>query len=133
MQALHGRQPDWFQATIGDSVQLRSVRPFAGEPLPRIGSFAAAIISGSASMVTDRADWSEKSAAWVLEVMQAGIPLFGVCYGHQLIAHALGGEVGYLPAGREMGSYEIALNEEAGADPLLADLPEPVLNFVFEA
>jgi GMP synthase (glutamine-hydrolysing) len=36
----------------------------------------------------------------------------------------LGGEVGWLPAGREMGSYEISLAERATSDPLLAGVPE---------
>jgi GMP synthase (glutamine-hydrolysing) len=123
IRARHGEQPDWFRAVIGGSVDVRTVRPFLGEPLPKVGTFAAAIISGSAAMVTDRSEWSERAAAWTLEVMHAALPLFGVCYGHQLMAHALGGEVGYLPAGREMGSYEISLSEGAASDPLLAGFP----------
>jgi GMP synthase (glutamine-hydrolysing) len=51
------------------------------------------------------------------------MPLFGICYGHQLIAHALGGEVGWHPAGREMGTVELELHAEAGRDPLFTGLP----------
>jgi GMP synthase (glutamine-hydrolysing) len=46
--------------------------------------------------------------------------MFGICYGHQLLAHALGGQVGYNPAGREIGTHNV---EQLGEDPLLADLP----------
>jgi GMP synthase (glutamine-hydrolysing) len=82
------------------------------------------LITGSGSMVTERLDWSERSAAWLREAAQAGTPLFGICYGHQLLAHALGGEVGYNPAGREMGTVDIQLHPHAAEDPLFGGLPE---------
>jgi GMP synthase (glutamine-hydrolysing) len=46
--------------------------------------------------------------------MDAETPLFGVCYGHQLMTHALGGTVGWLPAGREIGTETITrLSQDA--------------------
>ncbi len=42
-----------------------------------------------------------------------GMPLFGICYGHQLLAHALGGQVDYNPAGRESGTIELELHPPA--------------------
>jgi GMP synthase (glutamine-hydrolysing) len=50
------------------------------------------------------------------------MPLLGICYGHQLLAHALGGAVDYNPQGREMGTVAVQLHEEAAADPLFAGL-----------
>ena len=55
---------------------------------------------------------------------RAGMPLLGICYGHQLLAHALGGDVGYHPDGREMGTVEIDLHPPAADDPLFAGLPQ---------
>jgi GMP synthase (glutamine-hydrolysing) len=49
--------------------------------------------------------------------------VLGICYGHQLLAHALGGEVGYHPGGLELGTVPITLAPEAQADPLFAHLP----------
>lgn len=46
-----------------------------------------------------------------------------VCYGHQLLAHALGGEVGNNPRGREFGTVEVSLEEATRDDPLLGGLP----------
>jgi GMP synthase (glutamine-hydrolysing) len=40
-----------------------------------------------------------------------------------LLAHALGGEVGDNPAGREMGTVDIGLHAPASDDPLFAGLP----------
>mgnify|MGYP006195668911 CR=1 FL=1 len=80
-------------------------------------------MTGSAAYVTDRADWSERSAAWLREAVHGGSPVFGICYGHQLLAHALGGEVAYNPAGRESGTVHIDLHPHAQDDPLFSALP----------
>jgi GMP synthase (glutamine-hydrolysing) len=55
--------------------------------------------------------------------MDAQLPMFGVCYGHQLMAHALGGRVDYLPGGREIGTLPIVLTDAAASDPLTVRLP----------
>ncbi len=95
----------------------------AGEPLPAREGFAGVIVSGSAAMVTQRLDWSERSATWLREAAHADFPVFGICYGHQLLAHALGGTVGDNPAGREMGTVGLSLLPPATDDPLFGDLP----------
>ena len=99
----------------------------AGGGLPALPDFAKAfagvIVTGSGAMVTDRLPWSEHTAAWLGEAARAGMPLLGICYGHQLIAHALGGEVGDNPAGREMGTVEVEIAAGAEDDPLFAGLP----------
>jgi GMP synthase (glutamine-hydrolysing) len=91
-----------------------------GAALPAAADYAGVIVTGSGAMVTDRADWSERTAAWLRDAAHAGVPVFGICYGHQLIAHALGGEVGPNPQGREMGSFGIETVEAAEDDPLFA-------------
>lgn len=94
-----------------------------GEPLPARDGFAGVIVTGSAAMVTQRLEWSERSAAWLRESAQAGLPIFGICYGHQLLAHALGGKVDDNPAGREMGTVPVELLPAAAHDPLFVGLP----------
>ena len=74
-------------------------------------------------MVTERAPWSERTAGWIRNAMDAELPLFGVCYGHQLMAHALGGKVDYLPGGREIGTLAIHVSPEAAHDPVASALP----------
>jgi len=46
----------------------------------------------------------------------------GICYGHQLIAEALGGEAGDNPSGREFGSVELTLTPATAEDPLFGPL-----------
>lgn len=96
----YGRFPHWIRVAAGLAKRETVVIDVAnGDRLPNRRGFAGTLISGSAAFVTDRADWSERSAEWLRDAAHAGMPLLGICYGHQLIAHALGGQVDYNPAG----------------------------------
>ena len=89
------------------------------DAFPAAGEFSALVISGSQKMVGDN-----ETEPGLLEFLKGcRRPLLGICYGHQLIAYALGGEVGPNPRGRESGTVEIMLRDEARADPLFAALP----------
>ena len=123
IRAQFGGFADWFRVAMRlQPAQMQVVRVDEGEPLPRPDDVPGAVITGSAAMVTERTDWSERTAGWIRAAMDAQTPLFGVCYGHQLMAHALGGEVGWLPAGREMGTHAMTRHAHAG-DGWLGTLP----------
>ncbi len=120
----YGRFPHWIRVAAGlDAGDTVVVDVTGGAPLPPAAGFAGILVTGSAAYVTDHAEWSERSASWLREAVLAGIPVFGICYGHQLLAHALGGTVDYNPAGRESGTIELSLDPAAGDDPLFAGLP----------
>lgn len=95
----------------------------AGETLLPPESYCGVVITGSPAMVTERLPWSEQAAQWLRLAMQIRLPIFGVCYGHQLLAHALGGEVGYHPQGMEVGTIDIELLPAGSSDRRLAMLP----------
>lgn len=78
------------------------------------------IITGSSSSVTERAPWMLRTEELVRRISRAEVPLFGICFGHQLVAQALGGEVVRNPRGREIGTVEVIVKD--AADPLLAGL-----------
>ena len=121
----HGGFGHWIRVAAGlHARQVRHVRVLDGEALPDARDYAGVLVTGSGAMVTERLDWSERTADWLRDAAHAGRPLFGICYGHQLIAHALGGTVDYNPRGREMGTVPVATSAAAAADPLFAGLGE---------
>lgn len=120
----HGGFAHWIRVAAGLAADDAVVLDVAGgDALPAREGFAGVMITGSPAMVTERAPWSEASAAWLSDAAHAGLPVFGICYGHQLLAHALGGEVADNPAGREMGTVATTLHADAARDPLFAALP----------
>jgi GMP synthase (glutamine-hydrolysing) len=93
------------------SIDLRE-----GGELPEPGALAGVIVTGSSASVTSREPWILRGEAWLRELVAADTPLLGICFGHQMLAQALGGEVVRNPRGREIGTVEIDLLAD---DPLL--------------
>jgi GMP synthase (glutamine-hydrolysing) len=93
------------------------------QELPEPEGISGAIITGSHSMVTDQASWMVKVEAWIPRVLKQNIPLMGICFGHQLLAQAMGGVVDYHDGGREIGTVPITLTQEGKQDLLTGTLP----------
>ena len=108
-----GDYEDWIAAGLGRSIdQVVVASVFEGDELPKPDGIAGVVVTGSAAMVSAREDWSEATAAWLADVVRRNAtPVLGLCYGHQLMAHGLGGEVGPNPKGREMGTVEVIFDE----------------------
>jgi GMP synthase (glutamine-hydrolysing) len=121
----HGGFPDWIRVASGlHKDEVKVCRVLEDEALPAADAFMGVLITGSAAMVTERHPWSERTAEWLRDAAHAGQPIFGICSGHQLLAHALGGTVGDNPAGREMGTIQVQLRPEASRDALFGALPD---------
>lgn len=118
---------DWIIDGMGlDRRYFSIIDVSQGEALSEQFDYSGIIIPGSHAMVTDHLDWSERTAAWIPRAVEQRIPMLGICYGHQLIAHALGGTVDYNPNGPEFGTAKIQLTPAAKDDPLFSILPDEV-------
>jgi GMP synthase (glutamine-hydrolysing) len=122
IKPLHGDFEDWFGQGMGGA-DLLQIDVFRYQRLPVVEEIAGIVITGSASMVSAQQDWSEHTAEWLARAVQKDVPVLGVCYGHQLLAHALGGLVGPNPAGRQIGTIKAHMLEGSDSDPLLGHLP----------
>ncbi len=128
LQQQRGDFEDWMiEALAVCRSQVETVDVSLGEKLPAFHQVSGVVITGSHAMVTQHHDWSEYSAEWIKIAADKQIPTLGICYGHQLIAYALGGSVDYMPDGREVGTLPVTLHPSAQEDALLHDLPEQIL------
>lgn len=120
VRAQRGDYEAWIAEGMGFAPgEVDVVAVAQGEDLPAPDAPAGVVVTGSSAMVSDREPWSERTGEWLARAAQRGTPLLGICYGHQLLAHALGGEVGRNPRGREIGTVVVRRLEVAQRDPLL--------------
>ncbi len=116
-----GRFLDYFAE---DGIIPEPVRLFAGQEIPSLASYDFLFVLGGAQDTWQEAEhpWlaAEKQAIreWVVERAK---PYFGVCLGHQLLATALGGEVGPAEQG-EVGVFDVTLTEDAARHRLTQGL-----------
>lgn len=123
---VRGDFDDWISPGLGVSPdEVLVIEAHRGDALPNEDEIAGVVVTGSPAMVTHREPWSEGAGVWLAELARADRPILGICYGHQLLADALGGEVGSNPLGREIGTVEIEFSDHRG-DPLLSTLPARV-------
>jgi GMP synthase (glutamine-hydrolysing) len=114
---------DWIARACGlETARLTVVDAVDGAPLPSTDGLKGAILTGSHHYVTDREPWSEGVSDWIRRAVAGGLPLLGICYGHQLIAQAMGGLAGANPTGLEFGTVAVTTTAGAVRDPLFHSL-----------
>lgn len=115
-----------------DGIEWDAVELDAGETIPSLDGYAALWSFGGPMDVWQKADhpWIENEIAVLREaVMEREMPVLGVCLGHQLLAEALGGEVGPMERG-EIGVLDVIATGIGASDPLFGSTdPQPVLQW----
>lgn len=116
VRAAHGGYDDMIRRTIGEAWEGGYAVADARAPLAPPGGHAGVVVTGSSASVHHREPWMLAAEAWLRNEVGRGTPVLGICFGHQLLAQALGGEVTPNPRGQERGTVPI---RATGADGLL--------------
>nr|BAL56293.1 glutamine amidotransferase [uncultured delta proteobacterium] len=126
IEAEHGPFMKWFAEALGPRVQLEPFDPRVEKcDASRLENTDGVILSGSPHSVYEPLPWIASLEDLVREaVCNRQRPVLGVCFGHQLLAQALGGRVIRNPRGREIGTVEITQNADGRTSELLGVLPE---------
>uniref|UniRef100_A0A7R9XMZ1 Glutamine amidotransferase domain-containing protein n=1 Tax=Polyblepharides amylifera TaxID=1486889 RepID=A0A7R9XMZ1_9CHLO len=80
---------------------------------PTNANFYGYIISGSKHGVYEDIPWIQELCTWVCQAHSRRCKLLGICFGHQVVAKALGGEVQPNPAGFVIGRYPTSISMQA--------------------
>lgn len=116
------RYPDMFRALLApadENLSFTATSLLDGEPLPDPSACEAVLITGSPFGVYDSPPWMDPLRAFIRGAAAARTPMVGVCFGHQVIADALGGDVRKSEKGWGVGrhTYEVIARRDwmAGA------------------
>jgi GMP synthase (glutamine-hydrolysing) len=120
--------PHLFGAWLTDAGADVSVcHAYAGDPLPDPASYDALVVLGGAMGANDDADspWLAPLRERIRDHAGGGVPVLGICLGHQLAAVALGGTVERNPHGQQVGLFTVGWFADAHLDPLMASVATP--------
>ena len=116
-----GRAPAELSEAHGDYdsmfVQLLSGRSFQFETYPvldgvlptQVNSADGWLVTGSRFGVYEEHSWIKLLEAFLKEAYRQSVPIVGVCFGHQILAQALGGKVEKFDAGWSVGMVDYAV------------------------
>lgn len=107
-QARFGSYADMFERWLAPVLpQARISRAFVagGEAPPDPGAVDAVLITGARAGVHDGDRWIADLKDHLIALRGAGIPMTGICFGHQLMAEAFGGQVARANAGWTIGRH----------------------------
>ena len=91
--------------------------------LPDHFDYDGIVVTGSSSSVYWDDEWIRNLVSYVAEADDRQIPLLGVCFGHQVVAEALGGTVDDM-GDFELGYSDVRRTASDEGDDLLAGIDE---------
>ncbi len=123
--------PVMFARLLNRAEQDLEYQPYSlirGEMPDSIHDCDGWLITGSRHGAYEKLDWMLVLEAFIRELFRTSVPLVGICFGHQIIAQALGGEVVKSDKGWSIGvqSYDIDIPQD-----WMAEVPKQVHMYAF--
>jgi GMP synthase-like glutamine amidotransferase len=114
LRHVAGDYGDMFEVllrTHAPELDLHHVDVVGGEPLPSLDVHDGLVITGSRDSVYDDLPWIDRLSVLIRAAHAAAVPVVGICFGHQLIAQALGGRVARAEVGWGVGVHEATVTQ----------------------
>jgi GMP synthase-like glutamine amidotransferase len=110
-QVVGGDYPDYFSRFFADSpgIDLMIFDLTIGDFPMDLDECDAWVVTGSRQSVYEEVTWVVQLADLVRRLDRERRKLVGICFGAQMIGHALGGEVARAPDGWQVGIKEVAV------------------------
>lgn len=104
--------------------RLEIIRLHKGDPVPAdLENVDAIVACGGPQNVDDSTEWMAPLMDLLRQAHAMALPIVGICLGSQILAKALGGEVGKLDSGdTQLGWHEVKLNHIGREDPVFAGI-----------
>lgn len=104
--ATEGDYPEAFAALLaGHDIELTTYDVPAGQRPKSPRDHDGWLASGSANSAYEPLAWIGDTGRFLLEVVDADVPLVAICFGHQLLAQAMGGTVARADVGWGVGVH----------------------------
>ena len=120
LRAAHSGYAETTAAMLeraGGGFSLKAVCPYKGEPVPAPADADALLLTGSPASAYDDAPWIAGLIEGVRGWIASGKPVVGICFGHQLMAQALGGRVEKSEHGWGLGVHTYEVTAKTGLEP----------------
>lgn len=117
----YGNYPQAFMRLLdGYDFTFRSWAALEGELPDSVHDAEGWLITGSKHGAYDNLPWIKPLEKFLVEAYQASVPIVGICFGHQILAQALGGKVEKFDGGWSVGRVEYQLDDLGEKVPLYA-------------
>jgi GMP synthase-like glutamine amidotransferase len=124
LKERHGDYPAMFAALLGDAdpdLEFATVSVVRGEMPASPGQADAWLVTGSRHGVYDDLPWIAPLKDFLRDCVARGVPVVGICFGHQILAEALGGKVVKSDRGWGLGVQDYEVTRRPS---WMADLPD---------